>query len=456
MAIWRSATLEASVGGLLDADGLDDAFLQSLVTDGVSENEQLDFKVELPEFGRPQQPGWSPAQEFAKDVAAFANTRGGLLIFGVEDSAGVATAVRAISGVSFEAAERWLRQALANCQAPVATVDVVNIPSGSGFCIAIVVPPSPQAPHAVLGNPGDSRKPLYFPARHGSDTMYLTESEVAERYRRRSRAAADLASKVQERIERGQDALGRSEGYWAYVAVAPELPSVSQLDPQVVKEIDAWHTNSLLMTPLQRHLGAFGAPIPIPGGVSFTASASSATEDETLPQDAYIELHVDGSGFAAKHIADHVAEAATVQGLELSQDIILLVDKALRWTTERVGGGGQATLAVGIYDANGSGLNDWESGLTLMNDSGHRLPRTRLLNRGPRTELAVDLGHASTQQGRLAVAYSTLSSLLQWFGVAETGLLTREGVLRVRNWNIRYTEMQERATQWGLPTTLDP
>jgi hypothetical protein len=455
MAIWRSATLEALVGGMLDSGGLNDAFLQSLVADGVSEGEQLEFKIELPAAGSQQQ-GWTPAQEFAKDVAALANARGGLLIYGVEETSGVATGIRAISGVEFEAEERRLRQALANFQAPIATVDFVNVASGSGFCIAIVVPPSPQSPHAVLGNPGDSRKPLYYPARHGADTMYLTESEVAERYRRRTQAAADLADTVRKRIDGGQEALGRSEGYWAYVAVAPELPLVSPLDPQVVKDTDTWHMNSMLMTPLGRHLGLFGVPIPIPGGVSFTGSASSGT-DETLPEDAYIELHVDGAAFAGRHIADHLADtAASVQGLTLSQDVILLVDKALRWTTERVGGGGQATLAVGIYDASGLVINDWDNGLALLTDSGNQIPRTRLLEREPRTELAVDLGHASTQQGRLAVAYSALSSLLQWFGLAETELLTRDEVIRARNWAGRYTEVHRRAAEWDLPSTLDP
>ena len=52
--------------------------IDALLTDGISENHELDYKRELPE-GPDRRIG------FLKDVTAFANTSGGDLVFGIEE-----------------------------------------------------------------------------------------------------------------------------------------------------------------------------------------------------------------------------------------------------------------------------------------------------------------------------------------------------------------------------------
>ena len=52
--------------------------IEALVADGISESRQLDYKRELPTGG-------DGRIRFLRDVAAFANTEGGDLAFGVEE-----------------------------------------------------------------------------------------------------------------------------------------------------------------------------------------------------------------------------------------------------------------------------------------------------------------------------------------------------------------------------------
>jgi hypothetical protein len=140
--VWRSPELEAIFGGTLDAAGLTEAAVQRVVGEGTRESEVLDFKRALWAKAVRPRPPWSEEQEFAKDVGALANHRGGVLLVGVAEVGGVATAVAPFPiETSTEAEERRLRQALVNFLAPLATSEFTWVPAGAGewFC-AVVVP----------------------------------------------------------------------------------------------------------------------------------------------------------------------------------------------------------------------------------------------------------------------------------------------------------------------------
>src|ERR1700745_2669393 len=78
--------------------------LDAAVAEGVAETNNLDWKSELP-------PARHLAQtDFPKDVAAMANSGGGLIVYGVRESQKAAT-VRADVGEFDEAHERSLRSA---------------------------------------------------------------------------------------------------------------------------------------------------------------------------------------------------------------------------------------------------------------------------------------------------------------------------------------------------------
>lgn len=174
MAIWRSPGLEALIGGPLDSGALTESAVARLVSERTAESDQLDFKWAMYGATKGPKPPWTDEQEFAKDVSAFANHRGGLLVIGVDDAGGIASGISPLPGTLIpELEERRLRQALVNFQAPVALSEFVWVPTAAGeWFLAVVVPPSVRQPHAVLGDRGDPRPALRYPVRHGKDTRF--------------------------------------------------------------------------------------------------------------------------------------------------------------------------------------------------------------------------------------------------------------------------------------------
>ncbi|MDE2771107.1 MAG: ATP-binding protein [Bacteroidota bacterium] len=70
------------------------ADIESLVASGVPEGEQMEFKKELPAKGTGKQDPWMSGQKrigshaknkILKEVVAFANAYGGLLVLGIEE-----------------------------------------------------------------------------------------------------------------------------------------------------------------------------------------------------------------------------------------------------------------------------------------------------------------------------------------------------------------------------------
>ena len=95
---------------------LDETTIQKLVADGVSESQQLDFKMT-----------WDQSAELAKDVCAFANARGGLLVYGVRDVNGVAVEATPFSPLSGEVRARVAQVLRAHCR-PVPAFDLGEQP----------------------------------------------------------------------------------------------------------------------------------------------------------------------------------------------------------------------------------------------------------------------------------------------------------------------------------------
>jgi len=286
----------------------------------------------------------------------------------------------------------------------------------------------------VLGDPGDLKKPLRYPVRHGADTLWLTEHEVAERYRRRLAAQQDEQARVERVVQGGSAALGHATGVWLYVAAVPEVPVVVRLDERMVNDIDTWHRRDSLVSPLDRSLQAYGRGIPAPGRVTFTGSLSTGVEDETEIRDAYVELHADGAAFAACPVDQHTSGEPAGRQLgefTLVDDGFLLVDVAMRWCAHQAGNWGTATVVIGLVDADTEDGSLGEA-VEMVNWAGggiRRIPGTRRLSGRPHAATVADLAAVDTQQRRLAVTYQALAVLFQWFGLAEPRQLRPDGTI---------------------------
>lgn len=142
--------------------------LQAAVDQRMVETDDLDWKSALP--GKEEE----RLEEFAKDVAAMANTRGGLLVYGVEEERGKGSAKGFRSVDNSEGAQRRLR-ALANSRIHprVAGLDLTPLedPEGTYTILVLSVPRSPDAPHII----GQDAK-LGIPYRDGPETRWMRDA----------------------------------------------------------------------------------------------------------------------------------------------------------------------------------------------------------------------------------------------------------------------------------------
>ena len=157
----------------------------TLISNQVAEAFDLDFKCEI--YGSSER----DKHAAATDVAALANTAGGLIIGGIAEDDQARAAVAPGVALS-DADEQRIRQIVASRVVPMPVIDVMRVedPARPGHgLVLIAVPRSLLAPHAVIVNEG-----LRYPRRNGATTRYLSEPEVAAAYR--ERFAACTASKL--------------------------------------------------------------------------------------------------------------------------------------------------------------------------------------------------------------------------------------------------------------------
>jgi Putative DNA-binding domain len=127
-------------------EALNQADLERLVINQVTEGRTLDFKRSLP--------GGSDAEikEFLADVSSFANAQGGDLVFGIEESAGAASAVTGIEVSDGDAAILRLENSLRDNISPrLIGVRMVWVLLASGKCVLVMrISAGFAAPHRVV------------------------------------------------------------------------------------------------------------------------------------------------------------------------------------------------------------------------------------------------------------------------------------------------------------------
>lgn len=177
MTDWIPPKLSKALGSSLEA--IDQAAIERLI--GYPETESIDFKREFP--------GQSPEEKkkLAANIVQFANSIGGLLVFGIDEKDGVADAIvpMAPDATRGERAQR-IDTIVADRIVPHVTVGCHTVNVDDGCVFVVSVPQSLASPHASKVNTG-----LYYVTRSGRAKRPMAEHEVAERYRARFDAVAE-------------------------------------------------------------------------------------------------------------------------------------------------------------------------------------------------------------------------------------------------------------------------
>lgn len=175
--------------------------LQNLVTSGVSESRFIEFKRDL--YGAKDE----ETKELLKDVSAFANTQGGTILIGVDESDGVASAILGVLIQDKDAETLRLTSKIRGGIDPKFDFEIYAIPlANRNFVIAIRVLESLAAPHRVT-----FKNHSQFYSRHSAGVTCMDVDEL--------RSAFLLSQSVTNRI---QDF--RRERVEAIIGLEPPLP----------------------------------------------------------------------------------------------------------------------------------------------------------------------------------------------------------------------------------------
>jgi hypothetical protein len=153
---------------------LSDEMIDEAVSQGIAETDDLDWKSKLP-------PVKGMAEtDYPKDLAAMANSGGGMIVYGVTETEKRATG-RQDTGEVTENFEKTLRSvAVTSIHPPLFGLSIAQLGEEGNRCVAVIAPASVDGPHLIY-------RGEYFgaPIRNNADTVWMKEREVEAAYRGR-------------------------------------------------------------------------------------------------------------------------------------------------------------------------------------------------------------------------------------------------------------------------------
>jgi len=399
--------------------------LDGLVKRSVPEDDDLDFK------GAPYKDG----DELGKDIAAMANTRGGVLVVGIEESNRVASALAPI--VVSDDEERRLHQLAAEWVAPVPGFRIREVagPSpGLGYYL-ISVPRSVNRPHAVRKS-----QRLGYPVRRGTTTGWLSESEVASLYRDRFSAAEGAV----DRLGRAYDSLTPEldpRYAWLAVCLGPLDTGRLQMSSSLLTRLDEW------MTRMRQDLPPGFDGSGLAATARFKRVALRGWVQGGLVQSTYGELHLDGAAAFAVPLGRPVkdsTDAAEIGVEALTVCLVAMLRLVACHAADNVGLAGDAVASARLVRPLIG------KGVALVDRDPMHFPRrlgTLMPAEGEHAEATVDLtGLSNSWPDVLTASRDLLSQLQSSYGSPEPAHLDEDGAIRVRFYE---QGIQQRLRDWA-------
>jgi hypothetical protein len=297
------------------------AMIKAAVAAKLAEASDLDWKETLPDKAE------ASLQEFAKDVAAMANTIGGLIVFGVKETRGTGRAEVITSVDVSENVQRRLR-ALAHSRIRPLVAGLKMLPlmsaDGKEAVLVLSVPRSPDAPHTIARDGGEGRDGwLGVPFRSGPETHWMRERELERAYRDRfSRQVAEQEHLASLMLEVGER-LGQEAAPWIVGVARPRTPLAGIVAPPSMEDIRRLLTEVVPLRSVEilpksgiriesvSELG-IAAHNPRVGLRRWVVQTQAPIGSEGLANFVHVQLHHDGS--VALAVAMDVVNAETLDG----------------------------------------------------------------------------------------------------------------------------------------------
>lgn len=320
-----------------------DELLSDAVAAGVVETDALDWKSELPP------PKDLRQTDFPKDIAAMANSGGGLIVYGVRENQKAAVE-RVDVGKLDEGHERSLRSAaITAVTPPVFGLNVHRVGPEGRRAVIIEVPASVDGPHLIFKND-------YFaaPVRNDSDTVWMKERQIETMYRARfeeRRHATEALSALFSEAAAGRNTDTRS---WLIAVAHPRLPRFRErLTRDAAREVLS-KANDLGLVYAGRGgvhpLESVDRLNPRPGLRRWVA-ANTATSDNAMWREAWASIHDDGSVTLAATVGAHRQQEGYFEGWQIESSAVecAIADfMALLRTTADTTGNDEYDVRIGI------------------------------------------------------------------------------------------------------------
>ena len=297
------------------------ADIELLVAAGVPEGERMEFKRELPAKGKSNQDPWMTDQKtigdyaknkILKEVVAFANAYGGVLVLGIEEDekAEPAVAKKICPIPKCEKAAKQFRDIfLSRVEPKLPVYDIVAVKTGgeeAGVVVFRVPGRSRLAPHRIT-------KTNICPIRRWDHSEEMTMREIQDMTLSMARGLERLDKKLQERETRFEHEFERlsapERAYGIRITAVPvgddlRLQRIYQKQNRLVKEIVS-PTLAVMRQMPDKDLARVDRTSDLPGRIRDLGwipqlrAARTRWQYDHLPrininEYDYIELHCDG------------------------------------------------------------------------------------------------------------------------------------------------------------------